>query len=173
VERKIVENYFGILEDLLLAVRLPVFTKRARRRMVVHPKFYFFDVGIFRTLRPMGPLDSPAEAEGPALETLFFQELRAINDYFQLGYELYYWRTSNEAEVDFILYGKKGLFAFEVKRVGKMSGEILRGLKSFLKEYPTAKAYLIYGGERVEREGNIEILPITTCLPKLPAILGA
>lgn len=72
LERMQVESYFTILEDLLLASRLPVFTKRARRRMAAHPKFYYFDVGIFRTLRPMGPLDSPEEAEGPCLETLCF-----------------------------------------------------------------------------------------------------
>ena len=57
VERKVVENYFGILDDLLIGHRLPVFTKRAKRRLVGHPKFYFFDAGVFLTLRPKGPLD--------------------------------------------------------------------------------------------------------------------
>jgi predicted AAA+ superfamily ATPase len=47
-----VEDYFTILEDLLLAVRLPVFTKRAKRRVVAHPKFYFFDAGVFQAIRP-------------------------------------------------------------------------------------------------------------------------
>ena len=74
VERKVVENYFGIVEDLLIAYRLPVFTRRSRRRMVAHDKFYFFDVGVYRTLRPKGPLDMPEEIEGAALETLFLQE---------------------------------------------------------------------------------------------------
>ena len=41
VERKVVENYFSILEDLLIGCRLPVFTKKAKRRMVSHHKFYF------------------------------------------------------------------------------------------------------------------------------------
>ncbi len=171
VERKVVENYFGILEDLLLAKRLPVFAKRARRRLVSHPKFYFFDVGVYRTMRPMGPLDSPAEAEGVAFESLFYQELRAINDYFRLGYDLYYWRTSNNMEVDFVLYGKKGIKAFEVKRTGKISSEFLRGLKSFKKEYPSAQIYLIYGGTRTMREGEIEILPMEQALKRLPELL--
>lgn len=173
VDRKVVEGYFGILEDLLLSTRLPVFIKRARRRMVAHPKFYFFDVGVFRTLRPMGPLDLPAEAEGAAFESLFFQELRAINDYYRLGYDLFYWRTSNQLEVDFIAYGKGGLFAFEIKRVGKVSADSLRGLKGFLKEYPAAKAFLIYGGNRTMREGEVEILPMQESLKRLPILLGA
>ena len=73
VNRKMAEEYFRILEDLLLASRLPVFTRRARRRMTAHPKFYLFDAGVFRAIRPKGPLDRPEEIDGATLETLMFQ----------------------------------------------------------------------------------------------------
>ncbi len=172
VERKVVENYFAILEDLLIAYRLPVFAKRVKRRLSTHPKFYFFDVGVYRTLRPMGPLDMPEEAEGSAFETLLFQELNAINSTLNLGYKLYYWRTSNNMEVDFVLYGEKGIFAFEVKRTGRISKSMLKGLNSFLKDYPMARAYFIYGGERYMREEAIEIIPLSDILKKLPEILS-
>lgn len=171
VERKAVESYFNILEDLLIAYRIPVFTKRARRRMVAHPKFYFFDTGIYRVLRPMGPLDMPEMAEGVALETLIFQNLNAVNAALHLGYKIYYWRTPDGMEVDFILYGDKGLFAFEVKRTGRISRAYLSGLRSFLKNYPMAKSYFIYGGQRTMREKEIEILPVEYFLKNLPAIL--
>lgn len=171
IERMRVTNYFSILEDLLLASLLPVFTRRAKRRMISHPKFYFFDVGIFRTLRPMGPLDSPQEAEGPALETLCFQELSAINDYYNYEYNLYYWRTSNGVEVDFILYGPKGLLAFEIKRSSRISKKDLNGLKSFANDYPEAKLYMLYGGSRQEYVDNISILPVEKGLKELPSIL--
>ncbi len=59
MERKIVEGYVGILEDLLLAYRLPVFTRRAKRAVAAHPKFYFFDTGIYATLRPSGRPSRP------------------------------------------------------------------------------------------------------------------
>ncbi|MCX7881235.1 MAG: hypothetical protein N2482_01835 [Patescibacteria group bacterium] len=45
--RRMVENYFSALEDLLIGVRIPVFSKRAKRRLVAHRKFYFFDVGVY------------------------------------------------------------------------------------------------------------------------------
>jgi predicted AAA+ superfamily ATPase len=171
IERKVVENYFTILEDLLLAYRVPIFTKRAKRRLVAHPKFYFFDVGIYRTLRPIGPLDAPEEVEGISFESLLFQELKAINDYYGLGYKIYYWRTSNNLEVDFVLYGERGLKAFEIKRRGRVPSSELRGLKAFLKDYPTAKAYYIYGAERRMSEGDIDIIPLDYALKNLPAIL--
>jgi len=171
IERKVVENYFTILEDLLLAYRVPVFTKRAKRRLVAHPKFYFFDVGVYRTLRPMGYLDTPEEVDGISYESLFLQELLAINDYLGLKYKIYYWRTSNNVEVDFVLYGVRGLKVFEVKRRGKITTSELRGLKAFLNDYPAAKAYCIYGGERQMSAGNINILPLEYALKNLDNIL--
>lgn len=171
IDRKLVANYFGILEDLLISYSLPVFTKRAKRRLVSHPKFYIFDTGVFRAIRPMGPLDSPEEIDGAGLETLFLTHLRAINDYLRLGYGLYYWRTSNHVEVDFIVYGEKGLFAFEIKRKRSLSRSDLSGLKAFSADYPTVKCYLLYGGVHEEFHDNIHVLPFETGLKNLISIL--
>lgn len=172
VERKVVENYFTILEDLLIGYRLPVFNKRAKRRLLAHPKFYFFDTGIYRTLRPMGPLDMPEMSEGISFESLFFQNLLAINDSLNLGYKLFYYRTATGIEVDFVVYGKKGIRAFEVKRTGRTSSETLRGLRYFSREYPQSKNFLIYGGKRKMRDGNIEIIPMEESLKNLPELLS-
>lgn len=172
IERKVVENYFTILEDLLIAYKIPVFTKRAKRRLAAHPKFYFFDAGLYRTIRPSGPLDIPEEIGGHALETLFLQELIAINSYLALGYNIFYWMTANKIEVDFVLYGAKGIKAFEIKRTGKISNSMLKGLKTFQENYPQSQAYFIYGGERRLREGEIEIIPIKEALKHLPQLLS-
>jgi hypothetical protein len=95
------------------------FTRRAKRRLVVHPKFYFFDVGLYRTIRPRGPLEALEEVEGVALETLFLQEILALNRALDLGYRVFFWRTANGREVDFVLYGPKGLLAFEIKTTSR------------------------------------------------------
>lgn len=172
VERKVVEHYFSILEELLIAYRIPVFTKRAKRRMAAHPKFYFFDTGVYRTLRPKGPLDMPEQIEGVALETILFQELIAINDALGLGYTISYWRTVDNAEVDFVLYGDRGIRAFEIKRTGKVTSSMTSALELFLKDYPMAKAYFVYGGSRTMREEDIDIIPIQDALKTLPDILS-
>ena len=172
VERKVAENYFSILEDLLIGYRLPVFSKKAKRRLITHEKFYFFDAGVYRTLRPAGPLDLPEMIDGAALETLFFQELLAINDYLNLGYKLFYYRTASGAEVDFVLYGPKGIKAFEVKRTARPTPAMFRGLKAFSQEYPEVKTYLIYQGKREMREGEIQILPAEVVLKNLGEILA-
>lgn len=172
INRKVVASYFDILDDLLIAFRLPPFTKRAKRRLTAQDKFFFFDVGVYRSIRPAGPLDLPEEMDGAALETLFLQHLRAINDNYCLGFDLYYWRTQHKVEVDFVAYGEKGLLAFEVKRKAKISSKDLQGLKSFATDYPMAKLYLIYGGKQREYHGNIEVIPFVEALKELPNLLS-
>lgn len=173
IGRKVVANYFSILQDLMLGYLLPAFTRRAKRRIISHPKFYFFDTGIFQTLRPKGPLDSPAEIGGHALENLFFQNLISINDSLSLNYNFYYYQTVGGSEVDFVAYGPRGFFAFEIKHSPRFSSPSLRALTAFGKEYPEAKLYLIYTGTQKLYIKNIIILPMQTALPALATILFA
>lgn len=172
INRLIVSNYFDILEDLLLASRIDAFGLRAKRKVVAHQKFYFFDTGVYKVLRPMGPLDSQEEFEGSALETLFFQSLSAINDYYALDYKIYFWRTSTGQEVDFVIYGPNGLHAFEIKRAAKISNKSLDGLKAFGEDYPEAKLHILFLGKQREYYGNITAIPFQEALTELPNIIS-
>jgi predicted AAA+ superfamily ATPase len=167
VSTKVVEDYFSILEDLLIAIRLPVFTKRAKRKLIAHPKFYFFDAGVFQAIRPRGPLDAPEQIHGPALETLFLQQVRALNDYKDLGYRLHYWRTASGDEVDCVLYGERGLRAFEVKMAHNVRPDDLRSLLRFRADFPQAKTHLLYLGQRRWHDRGIEVLPFAECVATL------
>ena len=154
VERKVVEGYIKILEDILIATRLGVFTKKAKRSLANHPKFYFFDAGVYRTIRPKGPLDYPEEIEGAALEGLVLQHLKAWNTYRKQKFDLFFWRSVKGTEVDFVLYGEEGIYAIEVKNSTKIRPGDLRGLKEFYKDYPTSVRILLYrGNERFVRDG--------------------
>jgi predicted AAA+ superfamily ATPase len=171
VDRKLAESYVGILEDLMLARRLPAFTKRAKRRVVQHPKFFYFDAGVFRTLRPKGPLDSPSEIDGPALETLVLEELSAHNDYANLGYALHYYRTATGHEVDFVLYGERGLLGIEVKRTARLRPDDFKGIEAFRADYPNAKTFMLYGGDREYYEGETRVIPVADFLPRVRTFL--
>lgn len=167
VSAKVVEDYFGILEDLLIAIRLPVFAKRAKRRLIAHPKFYYFDAGVFQAIRPRGPLDAPGQIHGAALETLWLQQARALNDYRDLGYRLHYWRTAAGDEVDFVLYGERGLRAFEVTMASHVRSDDLRALRRFREDFPEAKTHLLYVGQRRWHDRGIEIVPFLECITTL------
>jgi predicted AAA+ superfamily ATPase len=167
VERKTAQGYIEVLYDLLMAYSLPVFYKKAKRAVAQHPKFYFFDTGVFRTLRPSGPLDRPDEIDGAALEGLVAQHLKAWIDYSNSSCKLYYWRTKAGAEVDFIIYGKDGFWAIEVKNTQNIRRNDLRSLKAFHQDYPECKPIFVYRGNEKLLIDNILCVPCESFLKSI------
>ena len=167
VERKVVAGYIGILEDLLLAFRLPVFRRHAKRATVVQEKIYLFDAGVFRSLRPKGPLDRPEEMDGQALEGLVAQHLRAWAAYSRHDADVHFWRTRAGTEVDFVVYGESGLQAFEVKNSRKVQSADLRSLRAFRDDYPEAETAVLYRGPERLRVGDIWCLPVQDFLRRM------
>jgi predicted AAA+ superfamily ATPase len=167
VERKTVEGYISILEDLLLCFRLPVFSRRAQRRLVAHLKFYYCDAGVFRSLRPSGPLDRPEEIAGSALEGLVAQHLRAWNAYSGERNQLYYWRTKSGIEVDFVVYGPDCFLAIEVKNTRKISAKDVKALMAFKQDYPEAGLLLLYRGQERMKIKEVQCVPCEEFLMKL------
>ena len=167
VSRKTVEGFLSVLEDLLLAYRVPVFTRRAKRRTAAHPKLFLFDAGVFRSLRPAGPLDRPEEIEGAALEGLVAQHLGAWIAYGGADLELSTWRTRSGTEVDFVVYGEGTFHSIEVKNASRVRPEDLRGLRAFLDDYPEARGLLLYRGERRLVKGGVTCIPVEEFLGEL------
>ena len=167
VERKVVAGYVGILEDLLLAFRLPVFRKRAKRATVTHEEIYLFDAGVFRSLRPKGPLDRPEEIDGQALEGLVAQHHRAWAAYSRQDVDLFYWRTRAGTEVDFVVYGESGLQAFEVKNHRKVHSTDLRALRVFREDYPEAETVVLHRGSERLRIDGVWCLPVEEFLRQM------
>lgn len=172
INRKVVESYFSILRDTLISYELKPFTKKSKRKLIQSVKFYFFDVGIFNTLLSRGPLDDFSQKKGMALETLVLQDIKAYNDYRDLKYEIFYWRTQNHKfEVDFVLYGKRGLKSIEVKLASKIRTQDYRSLLEFKKDYPKAECFLLYTGEKQYWYKDIHVMPIEDFLKKPSLIL--
>lgn len=167
IGRRIVEGHLEVLEDLLLGFRLPVFRRRAKRQLTQHPKFYFADAGVFRSLRPAGPLDRPEEIGGAALEGLVAQHLRAWIAYSDGDHQLHYWRTRSGAEVDFVVYGTDTLVAIEVKLAREVYNADIRHLHTFLDDYPQATAILLYCGKERLKLGDVTCIPCEEFLRSL------
>ncbi|OIP95903.1 ATPase [Candidatus Wirthbacteria bacterium CG2_30_54_11] len=147
-QRKTVAGYIQILEDILIAYQITPFRKKAKRNTVSHSKFYFFDTGVFRILRPHGPLDRPEEITGLALEGLVAQHLRSWIGYGQQDTALHFWRSTRGVEVDFVLYGQNTFAAVEVKSSTKIRPSDLNGLRAFREDYPQAQLVFLYRGEQ-------------------------
>lgn len=81
------------------------------------------------------------------------------------------WRTAKGEEVDFVLYGERGLVAIEVKCSARIREAYLRGLRAFLADYPKAKAILTYPGTRTDHDRGIDVVPLEHLLPRMQSIL--
>lgn len=167
VSRKTVEGYLQVSHDLLLSREIPVFSRRAKRILVKHNKFYFFDCGVFTSLRPKGPLDRSEEIEGAALEGLVLQHLSAWLHYGNRDGKIYFWRTKSGSEVDFILYGSDLFAALEVKNSDRIRIKDLTGLKAFKADYPEATPLLLYRGSEERMIDGIRCLPVESFLVNL------
>jgi len=167
VNRRTVEGFVEVLEDLLLGFRIQAFSRRAQRQLVQHPKFYYVDAGVFRSLRPRGPLDSPEEISGGCLEGLVAQHLRAWIAYSRPERTLHFWRTKTGLEVDFVIYGEDALVGVKIKRSATVSGKDIRPLLAFRQDYPRARVCLLYGGKERLKINDVLCLPCEQFLREL------
>lgn len=172
VNRKVAESYFNILYDLQIAYRIPVFSKYSKRKLISQNKFYFFDTGVYNTIKPKGLLDKRENEEGILLESLVLQNLIAVVDYYNMNYEICYWRTQGGSEVDFILYGEHRLIAIEVKRSNNIFRSDIKHLLSFKEDYNIAELFVFYGGDKELFIEGVKIIPVNDALVNLSGIIS-
>ncbi|EMS33185.1 hypothetical protein C943_00462 [Mariniradius saccharolyticus AK6] len=165
VSHNTVKEYFQILEDTLLGRFLPSFQKKPKRRVILAPKFYYFDLGIVNKLLKRGRIEAKSESFGHAFEHFIYQELHAHSKYSEKDYMISYWRTTSQFEVDFILGDHE--VAIEVKGTDNVQPRHLKGLKSFSEEYSVKKLIVVSDDPLERKAGDISIVPWKIFLERL------
>lgn len=165
VSHNTVREYFQILEDTLIGRFIPSFQKRPKRKVVLSPKFYYFDVGVANSLLKRGRIEMDGESMGRAFEHFIYQELHAHGEYTGSGHPISFWRTSSQLEVDFILGDHE--VALEVKSTDNVQPRHLRGLKAFAEEYTVKRSILVSNDPMERRIGEISVLPWKVFLSRL------
>ncbi len=170
VPRQTVSAYFDVLIDTLLGNWLPAWTPRAKVKERAHPKFYFFDCGVVRAIQKLLRDEVSKEENGFLFETFIFNELNAYIHYQGCGGELFYWRTPDNLEIDFIWKRAKNIIAIEIKSTTQWKDEYSNGFKSFLSSKIKPKAcYGVYWGEEILKKEFGLVLPWKIFLEKLYA----
>ncbi len=157
-----VKAYFQILEDTLLGFYLLPYGKSIRKKMVRHPKFYFFDTGVVRALtRKLSvPLIEGSSEYGRVFEHFLLCEIMKINETRRLDLGLSFYRTERGAEVDCIIESPAGrTIALEIKSTSSPTSAHCRGLRSFKQCVPKAELYLACRAPRALQIGHVTILP--------------
>jgi uncharacterized protein len=102
---KTVQSYFEILADTLLGTIIPPFHESIRKRQHANPKFYLFDLGVKRALERtlLIPVVPQTYAFGVAFEHFIVNEIVRLKSYHLNDFEISYFRTHDDAEIDLII----------------------------------------------------------------------
>lgn len=158
---KTIQEYYQILEDTFIAYRIDPWIKSIRKRLVAHPRYYLFDMGVSNALclyyQKLNPI-----VRGRRFEQFIILQLLALNNYYRLHYEFFFWRTHTGVEIDLIITReKKPVFAIEIKSsTAHLKNDDTQGLREFKIEYPAVKAYILSPVDRPRLlADDIQILP--------------
>lgn len=157
-------EYVQILEDTLIAVKIPGWNASAKKQLRTTPKLYFFDNGVVNAIR--GELNVPVREStaryGDLFEGTVIQEIIRANDYYNLDLKLSYWRTNNDMEVDIVLSrgASQPIAAIEIKSSTNPVRKELHGLEAFKTEYPKIPQFCISRADRAfTTDQGIEVIP--------------
>jgi uncharacterized protein len=157
-DAKTVREYYQILVDTLLAVRIEPFKKRQSRNVIISaPKYYLFDVGVSGILTKRHLEGAKGEEFGKAFEHFILMEINAYNSYSDSNFDVNFWRTKSGLEVDFVL--GKGEIAIEVKGSDRIDGRDLKSLRVFIEEYSPKRAVVVCNEKERRVCGKIQIVP--------------
>lgn len=160
-----VHRYVNLLEASHLLYRLPAYSINRTKQLMKTPKAYFFDSGVAAFLA--GALQEREKSFcGVLLETAVYHHLRTWSELQTPQARLYYWRTIQGQEVDFILEWGKKLLAIEVKAATKPLFSHANSIRLFLSEYPEAVGGLVIhmGYEREQLDDSIYAIPFSEML---------
>jgi predicted AAA+ superfamily ATPase len=166
ISRQSAIRYFEILEETLIVNRCHSFSNMERKRLIHHPKFYFFDTGVLNALR--GGFEATDDRKGALFEHLFFNQLIAGAASLDREMRVSTYRTEHGAEVDFIVEWERETWAVELKASTHVGENNLRGLRNFSRFYRKAhRSVLAYFGNTEKTIEGIEIAPWQVLLKKM------
>jgi predicted AAA+ superfamily ATPase len=165
IDHRTVKEYFEILKDTLIGYLIAGFTATLKRRAILAPKFYFFDVGIANYLLNRKNITPGTEIFGHSFEHLIIQELIAYLGYSQSSEYLTYWRTGSGYEVDAII--GNGRIAIEIKSTDEVKSRHLKGLKAFQEDFPAVRAIIVSLDKYPRVMNGVEIIPAEQFLKAL------
>lgn len=163
ISQKTATRFFEILEDSLIIFRLDSYSKTTFRRLVQHPKFYFFDTGVLNSLT--GSYKISADRKGPLFETFVVSAIRNFLISKAISFRLSTYRSTGGAEVDLILNIDQTELAIEIKASKNIGKSDLVGLKSFSEVSDNSPIKLIiYQGSYSKKIEDIGIYPLNEAL---------
>jgi uncharacterized protein len=157
-----IKGYYKILEDTLLGFLLLPYSRSIRKKLVQHPKFYFFDTGVVRTLtnKITVPIEAQTSDYGNAFEQWLICEMIRLNEYNGMDLTFSFYRTDQGVEVDVIIETPRSeVIALEIKSTSTPVKKNTNGVASFRKVESNTLACIICCCENALQIDGVLCLP--------------
>lgn len=137
-----VERYIDLLEKAFVIFRLPPFSRNLRSEIGKKNKIFFFDTGIRNSIiQQYQPVELRTD-KGALWENFLVVERLKHLQARGLRPNRYFWRTMQQAEIDYVEEGDGALSAYEFKWQGKTAKVPV----AFANAYPGSTFEVVHGG---------------------------
>lgn len=134
-----VEKYIDLLEKAYIIFRLPAFSRNVRNEIKKGKKIYFCDNGIRNAIiGSFDPIEKRTDT-GALWENFVVSERMKFLRHSGIDTTMYFWRTTQQQEIDLIEEAESMLSAYEIKWQKRK----VRFSRTFLNAYPDCKMHII------------------------------
>lgn len=162
VSANTITAWISILQASYIVVLLPPYYENVRKRLVKTPKLYFTDTGLACHL--LG-IESPQQLSRDKMRGALFENfivMEALKQRYNEGKEsnLYFYRDSNQNEVDLLLRKDSGLYGIEIKSAMTYHSDFEKSLKQLDNwvNLPVEGKAVVYSGTLENSAGEIKLL---------------
>jgi hypothetical protein len=139
MSKNTVEKYLDLLSKIFVVYKVGAYSKNLRKELSKSSRWYFYDNGIRNALIDNFKPLSLRNDVGELWENYLMVERLKKNNYEQNFKEIYFWRTYDQQEIDYIEEKNQEIEAFEFKW-GNTKAKIP---VAFANAYPEAKFSII------------------------------
>lgn len=147
-----VQHWLSILEASFVIYRLQPYFENFGKRIIKSPKLYFTDVGLATYCLDIHNKEQLARdpLRGNLVENFVISEFIKHRTNSGLEPDSYFYRDSNQHEVDLLIKSGNELIPIEIKSSKTFHPDFLKGLNYFKNIAPERcnRGYLIYAGDR-------------------------
>lgn len=133
LDGKTVERYITLLEQCYIIFRLPSFSRNLRHELKASRKIYFYDNGIRNALIANYTAPEIRQDIGALWENFVVSERMKCNEYYRRWVNRYFWRTTQQQEIDYLEEGGGKIQAYDIKWNPRKKTKIT---KTFADAYP-------------------------------------
>ena len=162
VSSKTISHWLSVLQASYLITLLPPYYENIPKRLVKSPKLYFNDPGLACYLLD---IETPQQLDRDKMRGAIFENMivmEAIKHRYNMGLEggVFFYRDSNQNEVDILIKQEGELTAIEVKSSMTYSSSFektLTQIEGWIKT-PISKKAIVYSGDFENSSGDINLI---------------